>query len=202
MGEEADIPAPESAPVTCKHCGKPAFLSGVCIDCFSNPPKKGKGKSKGKKTGAIEPDSVLPKQSEEETSKEEPARPVTAADVQGMVVAMMFMMGTTIDESLMPVDDKGKMKPHIKDACAQMQPWFEIYGDSFVKLFPWFGLAGGLFALAAPGYESVSEIIAGVRKPRMARSDPSDVYTDKGKAAGFGGGRIMRDITPSKKPAN
>jgi hypothetical protein len=106
---------------------------------------------------------------------------VTQEHVQALVVGTMSGLAFLLDESYAVVDKEGQILPHVHTACAQMLPWAQQYGETFVRTLPWLGLIGGLTMLIAPALEPTIEIIAGVRNPRILRKTPGDVYTDKYK---------------------
>lgn len=159
----------------CSKCINPIFSKGLCRSHYY--------KDYRAKDGA--------KPSPETKAEKKKSEAITEEAVEGMVVAGMQLLATTLDESFSALDVKLNadgsvssvaVKPHVKESVRQMMPWMEIYGDSFIAYLPWFGLVGGVFGLVAPAFDPACEIIAGIRKPRMARADPRDIYTDKYKA--------------------
>src|SRR5216683_2458448 len=98
-----------------------------------------------------------------------PKEEITRDMVQSAVIVSMGFLGTFVDESFMPVDKQAKPLPHVDSAIISMMPWF--------------GLGSAVIALAAPAFDPICEIIAGVRKPRCIRKGPDDIYTEEFKAA-------------------
>jgi hypothetical protein len=107
---------------------------------------------------------------------------VTREAVTSVVVVSMSFLATTVDESFTVLDEKHKPLPHVEEAITNMMPWMALYGDWLIKAIPWFGLGAGIMALAAPAVDPVTEIIAGVRKPRISRTSKDDIYTDRYRA--------------------
>ncbi len=112
-----------------------------------------------------------------------PKEEITRDMVQSAVIVSMGFLGTFVDESFMPVDKQAKPLPHVDSAINDMMPWMRIHGGILIRMMPWFGLGSAVIALAAPAFDPICEIIAGVRKPRCIRKGPDDIYTEEFKAA-------------------
>jgi hypothetical protein len=95
----------------------------------------------------------------------------------------MGLLASVVDESFSPVDSKGNTLPHVAEACKHMAPVVEKHAAFLAKAVPYFAFGYGCMLLVSPTYEPVTEIIAGVRKPRIFRKDPADIYTEEYKAA-------------------
>jgi|SRR6267142_319274 len=168
-------------------CLKPATSKGMCSAHYRKV-----------KNGKIAPppgmdfDPVLPKQ---DNSEKDPVLPkqdippesskveVSAEDVKGLIVITMTTLAMTVDESFSVVDVRGNLLPHAQAAIHEMTPFLQKYASSLARMSPYIGFGMGCFALIAPALGPTTEIIAGVRKPRIMRTRPDDVYTDAFKQA-------------------
>lgn len=171
-----ELPPSDNPPKYCteKGCLEEAFSNGKCQKHWAAE-KKGTA-PKGTRT-RVEAAAPVPQRKSREQLRTE---------TECLVIPVMAFLGTFLDESYEPAiildTPQGKVaqiKPHINNAIEQMLPWMEIYGSSFARAMPWIGLIGGCTTLVMPALEPTIEIIAGVRKPRVMRSRPDDIYTDE-----------------------
>jgi hypothetical protein len=169
----------------CSVCGKsPTYARGLCREDFLAKSKTAQATIKrGRGRPAKEP------------AKEEIIERITREQIQSMLVVTCQFLAVTLDESFAAatIDEKTgtlKVLPHVESATVQMEPWFAMYGQEFVKALPWFGLVGGLITIVQPGFEPLAQIIAGARKPRIFRKPrfdkqgkliDADIYTERFK---------------------
>lgn len=141
-------------------CPNPVFSKGLCSSHYHKTRRAAQGAPQAPAT---------------------PRPEITREMVMSATVVTMGMLGTFVDESFMPIDDKAKPLPHVEQAVNDMMPWMQVYGGALLKMLPWFGLGSAMITLAAPAFDPMCEVIAGVRKPRFARKGPGDIYTDAWK---------------------
>jgi hypothetical protein len=147
----------------------PSFTNGPAAPLYEGKPKK-----RGRRKVA-------------EVQAEAPSQPVSKSVNQhewkmAVVVGMSFL-SKFVDESFNPLDANGNPQPRINEACNEMYPLVERYSGWMIGAMPYIAFVSGCITLVAPAIDPVTEIIAGVRKPRFARNHPGDVYTEEYIAA-------------------
>jgi len=109
---------------------------------------------------------------------------ITQEQLESTVIGLMQTMGALFDESFEVLDPQtGVQDPRVSVASAQMLPWAQKYGGTLLASAPWLGLAAGCMMLLGPGLGPTIEMVSGVRKPRILRQNPADIYTERYKQA-------------------
>lgn len=164
----------------CQKCGKEVYQRFLCRDHFLETYSAAKGRNKPRISNAAS--------GKEATGKPDSGKPVkllsgiTKKDVETMIVVSMSFLAGTVDDSFNVMQADGiTPQERVSLAADQMMPWIEIHGHVLIAALPWLGLAGGMMLLAQPAFDPCIEIVSGMRKPKIMRNGPDDLYTPAGK---------------------